>query len=278
MSSKKELIKVKINELFKDNSEKVSSIVSNSIGIKLIQGSFKVKLPSKIGGCPDTNIDFEWPYYEGIPLHFLCQINLNDLRNFNLELPSEGILYFFVAPTSSENYHQLKNAIKVIYVSSIKESARLEKIGTQPINENQIDFFEHFTLPSYQEKRRLDLQIDASDNFDELEEYISELTYGEAYAIKHHILGDPDALQGSVRIYWGADQLYPDDIYYEKITSSLDKAVEIGEDFVLLLQLDLQDELISLPQYGDSCLYFGILRKDLKLMDFSNVKLVIQNT
>lgn len=288
MSKIKELIDTEINRAFGKNYKLIQELVSPAIGIKLRRKTDKDQtinidthlIKSKIGGFPDIDSDFIWPDYNELPLTFLCQINLSETSKFNLELPPNGILYFFVANWQSENYVQLINEIKVVYKESSYIQNKLSKSGLEQVEEYLIQFYEHSTVPSYQEKVITDNRFfeQISDELDELETYVSELTYGNEDYTKHHILGDPNAVQGAVRMYWGASVLHPEDIYHEKMPEYIDKAQEIGSDFILLLQIDSCDHLINLPNYGDNCLYFGILRDDLKNKDFSNVKLVIQNT
>lgn len=56
---------------------------------------------NRLGGLPDLPSDLEWPRNgEGLPLHFLAQLNLSELPSTPLKpggpaLPSTGMLYFF---------------------------------------------------------------------------------------------------------------------------------------------------------------------------------------
>lgn len=53
---------------------------------------------SKFGGRPDVPQGFLWPQNDtGQPLYFICQLNLNEVKPFDLSnlLPSSGILSFF---------------------------------------------------------------------------------------------------------------------------------------------------------------------------------------
>lgn len=277
---KKELIERKIIELFGNQSELVKSLISPAIGIKLKD---KVDQPnqiqSKIGGWPYTSAHFIWPDKGGRPLTFLCQINLSELWKFHSILPSKGMLYFFVANKECKDFACLENVIKVIYDENLP-NVKPYSVGVVPLDEYGIEFYEHFTLPSYQEQTRLNSSslAEMSDSLDELQQSISELTYNDKDFTNHHMLGDPNAVQGSVRIYWGAKLLDPQDTFYKKISDCLDQVSDIGSDFVLLLQIDLLDGHVALSNYGDCCLYFGIPKEDLMIKNFNRVKLVIQNT
>ncbi len=52
---------------------------------------------SKFGGAPDVPDDFEWPMWNGKPLGFLAQIDLEEVAPFDVEevLPKSGLLSFF---------------------------------------------------------------------------------------------------------------------------------------------------------------------------------------
>lgn len=55
---------------------------------------------SKVGGLPDLPEDVEWFTFQGRSMLFLSQINLEEVKSFDLEqkLPASGILYFFYDP------------------------------------------------------------------------------------------------------------------------------------------------------------------------------------
>jgi uncharacterized protein YwqG len=40
---------------------------------------------SKVGGCPDVPIGFEYPEHDGIPLSFLAQFDLEEVSRFDVE-------------------------------------------------------------------------------------------------------------------------------------------------------------------------------------------------
>ncbi|MEH3115206.1 DUF1963 domain-containing protein [Pedobacter terrae] len=279
----------KIDELFDGQARLILDLISPAIGIRMQNQSTREAWPklvddafiqSKIGGMPDIGEDFIWPEINNLPLTFLGQINLTKASMFNPDLQLRGILYFFVANCKSEDYSELINNIKIIYLENVNPKDLLGYKASEQDSGYPVEFYQHYTLPSYQEKiiRNNNIYSTVLDEMDELEWYISELTYGEKDFTRHHMLGDPNAVQGSVRMFWGAAVVKPEDIYYEKINEYMDSAEEIGDEFVLLLQIDLCDKRISLPNYGDNCLYFGIHKDDLKCKNFNKTKLVIQST
>ena len=295
MSGLKSKIDKIIDKLFGLNAEIIKSLVSPAIGIKLeaIKSSssrnvlydiFKKEsssIRSKIGGLPEVKKDFEWPHISNKPLSFLCQINLGEISIFQSELPKSGVLYFFVANENVDDFINLENNTKVIYEKEI--NSLREKVINQnsTINEFSIGFYEYYTIPSYQEKIITVANFDESvtSNLWEFEDILLEkFSKSEGSYTSHHILGDPNAVQGSVRGYWGSKYLDPLDFNYKSLKEKIVECENIGQEFKLLLQIDLQDNRIDLANYGDNCLYFGIHRESLKKLDFEDVKLVIQST
>lgn len=282
-----QLIETKVAKLFGRKAKLIRKHVSPAVGIKIVEDPWEDYsidtdngIISKLGGSPDVNDDFIWPQYGQSPLTFLCQINLKHLTTYQSVLPRSGVLLFFVANDDVDAGAELQAAVKVIYLpeeglstkSQIKEAAAHDRLA--------MTFYPHYTVPSYQEEAVAQLveDFDLGDDLEELGAYISELTYGSDDFTKDHLLGDPNAIQGAVRIYWGAQHRHPEDAYCERIVDYQDEALAIGNDFILLLQIDLSTADISLTGYGDSCLYFGIHKDDLARQNFDNVKLVFQNT
>ncbi|MBI2933426.1 MAG: DUF1963 domain-containing protein [Planctomycetes bacterium] len=56
-----------------------------------------VPATSRLAGEPDLPPDMTWPDYEGVPMSFVGQINLEQTAPFDLDkkLPARGMLYFF---------------------------------------------------------------------------------------------------------------------------------------------------------------------------------------
>lgn len=65
--------------------------------------------------------------------------------------------------------------------------------------------------------------------------------------------GDPNAVQGSVRMFRGAAVIKSEHIYYQKINEYTDLAEEMRDEFILVLQIDLCDKRISLSNYHENC-------------------------
>lgn len=52
---------------------------------------------SRLGGLPDMPAEVIWPQWNGKPLSFIAQINLNEFQHFSSlnALPKQGLLSFF---------------------------------------------------------------------------------------------------------------------------------------------------------------------------------------
>ena len=98
---------------------------------------------TRFGGYPDLPEDMKYPktIVEGEEkyLDFLCQINLKDLSQYDLNLPKEGILYFFSGNVehmySSEVVpHANYTNSKIIYSNSKNIKLRDDILNTEFVN------------------------------------------------------------------------------------------------------------------------------------------------
>lgn len=93
---------------------------------------------SKIGGQPDLPPDFDWPYWNNRPLHFLAQFNMAEVAPYDVEhaLPASGMLYFFLDDTMETlsilacNNWQGERGWKVIYYAG--DMSVLQRTPTPP--------------------------------------------------------------------------------------------------------------------------------------------------
>ena len=71
----------------------ISSLVEPAISIKKSTHTGF----SKIGGVPNLPVDLRWPMWNDKPQSFLCQINLSEIPEEQLQhgLPNQGTLFFF---------------------------------------------------------------------------------------------------------------------------------------------------------------------------------------
>ncbi|WP_042477491.1 YwqG family protein [Bacillus ndiopicus] len=241
---------------------------------------------SKIGGSPDVPVDFVWPQTnKGQPLHFLCQLNLADVKPYDSSnlLPTDGILSFFYDAVEQPWGYDPKDGdgFHVFYFTQTPDS--LQRKQQPAALEEQIDsaallFRNEWTLPSWESPYSKSLedilteeQQDAYNDFlyDRIDEELAEQT-------THRIDGHPDIIQGDMYLQC---QLVTNGLYCGDSTGYNDplcKELEPhSKDWQLLLQLDSEDDLGYM--WGDSGkLYFWIREEDLKNKRFDKVWTVLQ--
>ena len=231
---------------------------------------------SKIGGLP-LNFDRPYPLYEDIPLTFLTQISLADICYLNNLLPKNGELYFFILTNEiGYRYADRKNEFRVIFTTN--KAKRNGYAEFHAIPEHTISFYEQYTFPSYQEHLIVGNNLTNEDLlFIEEYEFELQLSSSSLIDIGHQVLGNPKAVQGTVRFWWAAKYLGIENL--DTISEEEADRINLEEDkFLLLLQLDFSDPKIDIEQFGDSVAYFGIHEEDLRNGNFDNVILVMQNT
>ena len=248
---------------------------------------------SKIGGKPYLPKDFIWPYYQGLPLSFLAQINLEEVSSLDEDklLPDKGILYFFYELETQEwGYSpQNKGCAKVFY---FEDSSNFELIDfpknmedDYKIPEFKINFKSNISLPSYED----------FFNLVEDKEELKDITENEFYDIYHSaydelskkylvpiekyikLLAYPDVIQNSMEEECAAIARgfnmggigYP-----KKYKEEIKKA---SKDWILLFQMDTIETSNYELMFGDSGhIYFWIKKEDLANKNFDNIWLILQ--
>lgn len=197
---------------------------------------------SKAGGMPDISSEyrnFSWPKAsDDEPLHFVAQINLSDIKDFNNYGLNKGMLYFFYDRESGEN--------KVLYTDKADNFIRYKD---ESINEKYMSvrliFNKSISLPQDVEQTPL------SNASDDEKEYYEDLA----------------GCVGKIKMFGYADYLEED----------MERSMaEKGEDMVLLAQFS--SIVGSDMEWGnDGCIYFWINKKDLETKDFTKVLSVMQS-
>ena len=173
---------------------------------------------SKIGGRPYLPKDFVWPYYQELPLSFLAQINLEEVKALDKDnlLPDKGMLYFFYELETQEwGYSpQDKGCAKVFY---FEDTSNFELIDFPEdmedyykIPEFKVNFKSNISLPSYEdfdnlnEDEKILEKYKTHKNFKDFEDKLFD-EYSEIYdeymeSIESHtkLLGYPDIIQNSM--------------------------------------------------------------------------------
>ena len=173
---------------------------------------------SKIGGRPYLPKDFTWPYYQGLPLSFLAQINLEEVSSLDKDklLPDKGMLYFFYELETQEwGYSpQDKGCAKVFYFENTTNFTLInfpeDMEDYYKIPEFKVNFKSNISLPSYEdfdnlnEEKNILEKYKTYENFKEFENKLfdeySDICdeYMESLENYTKLLGYPDIIQNSM--------------------------------------------------------------------------------
>ena len=243
---------------------------------------------SKIGGKPYLPKDFVWPYYQELPLSFLAQINLEEVKSLDKDklLPSKGMLYFFYELETEEwGYHpESKGCAKVFY---FEDTSNFELIDFSKdmedyykIPEFKVTFKSNISLPSYENFYLLLKEDDAFKKHDiSFNDFIP--LYDEIFIPDNNytkLLGYPEVIQNPMEeeceavtrgFDMGGIESYPKQ-YQKEIRNA-------SKDWMLLFQMDTIETDDYELMFGDSGhIYFWIKKEDLANKSFENIWLILQ--
>lgn len=234
---------------------------------------------SKIGGKPDLVNQEMWPRAEnGKSMSFIAQINCADvsITDPKIKIPLDGLISFFYCadqevwgfdPKDKSRFNVVfttnTNLIRVDYPEDLGEYSRFIA--------NSIEFNQAVSLPNW-EYDCMD-GVFGDDNDDDMDIYsdlISETS-------KNQMFGYANPVQGTMELDC---QLVTNNIYvgdakgYENPNV---KELESGkDDWILLLQVDSEDDKTGM-MWGDSgMLYFWIRKQDLEAQNFDNCWCILQ--
>lgn len=237
----------------------------------------KIKIgQSKIGGKPDLTSSSEWPMTKANKsLSFIGQINCAELKIFDKEnlLPSKGLISFFYCSDQEAWGFDPKDfdRFKVIYTEPIDNLVRIEfpkDLEDHSIFQpNELKFDCSLSLPGWEHD-----SIDGTLSDNETDNYI-EISSGT----ENQILGYANCIQGPMELEC---QLVTNGLYCGNPSGYEDpkrKELESGkEDWVLLLQVDSEEDNAGM-MWGDSGkLYYWIRKQDLKDKNFDKSWFVLQ--
>ncbi len=179
---------------------------------------------SKFGGNPDVPENFEWPYWEGRPLSFLMQLNLEDFNIFtqNPFPVRRGFLYFFYdfeQGAGNNDFPNNREEWRVIYQEEKKSdlvrkpNPSIDRKYTYPTclislyPDIHLPAYPWHIFPDYSLKKIKEIEIDYSEfyrgTFDcDIQRFISEnnLNHFGRHSIgsilsTHSLFGYPDQIQ-----------------------------------------------------------------------------------
>lgn len=212
---------------------------------------------SKFGGAPDVPLGFEWPTWNGKPLGFLAQINLEEVAPFDLEglLPKAGLLSFFA---SFDEEDPLIGELdqwggwKVFF----HQKQEWQRAEVPPDS--------HWIVELFSQRVRVEAaytleEWSIADLSEFSEEQWSDFQWEVLEKPPHRMMDEPYApqfnpLEGAV---W--------------LNSQNQETPTRSQDWHLLLQLDTEQDGFFADIHGLGWLYFMIHRDDLRARDFSRV-------
>jgi len=251
------------------NEIRLITSISNTESIELGQ--------SKIGGQPDLPKGVDWfKENNDKSLSFIAQINLSEIHPFDKDnlLPDSGIIYFFYsAEQDAWGFDPKdKDKFKVYYSSGTDNLTKHEFPSDLPdysrFNECKLDIKTTVGLPSWENDF---VQKNLSEK--EIDQY---LNLPQDYRI-NKMLGYANNIQSEMELDC---QLVTNGLYCGDPSGYNDpkaKDLEKGaKDWILLLQIDSEDEKTGM-MWGDvGRLYFWIKKDDLKNKDFTKTWMILQ--
>jgi uncharacterized protein YwqG len=239
---------------------------------------------SRFGGVPEAPADFDWPLSEtGVPLSFLCQLALSDLKNYyaGTLLPTAGLLSFFYdddtqtggfAPGEYSNWRVF--LFPQVDVLGTPEVPRLYP-RYREFDRYDLSFEDDLSFPSSASREIQDLGMSPAKI--EIYEFFCDHWHRTSKPV-HHLFGHPQLIQNDWKeeCLWQLVQNCALGDVPAKPVSEIPKALgRMAEDWRLLLQIDSGD--LTGMEWGDSGrLYFCIEGPALKSGDFSRVWTVMQ--
>lgn len=231
---------------------------------------------SKIGGQPHLMKETEWPKNElGKSLSFIGQLNFEEVSKFDKSelLPTKGLLSFFYCADQETWGFDPKDGqrFKTIYSENVNELVKKDfptDLESHSIfQSNLLTFTSSLSLPTCE-----DVSIEGLIQDEDSDNYIEASSGSD-----NQILGYANCVQGTMELEC---QLVTNGLYCGDSTGYEDprrKALEVGKnDWVLLLQIDSEEDKTGM-MWGDSGrIYFWIKKQDLLTKDFNNTWCILQ--
>jgi len=234
---------------------------------------------SKIGGKPDLVNEEMWPRAEnGKSMSFIAQINCADISiaDSEIKMPLDGqILFFYCADQEIWGFDPKdKSRFKVMFTTNshlIRVNYPEDLPDHSRFSANGIEFIQTVSVPNL-EYDCMD-GVFGDDNDDDMDTYsdlISETS-------KNQMFGYANPVQGAMELDC---QLVTNNIYIgdaKGYENPKVKELESGkDDWILLLQVDSEDDKTGM-MWGDSgMLYFWIRKQDLESQNFDNCWCILQ--
>ncbi|MBI5928874.1 MAG: DUF1963 domain-containing protein [Chloroflexi bacterium] len=275
-------------------ADKLETLVMPAIRIdihSLDEGEILPLGVSRFGGLPDLPPAIEWPICGDVPLTFLAQFNMVDLREYDVEgvLPATGLLsIFYEADEQPSGYFPWERGNwRVIYYEG--DLAHIHQ--TSPPSELKITFpiVKHSfsledTLPSNEGRHVGEIELN-DEEWDAYIELKGSMRGGNHLTPIHQFLGHPEGPETDMPLLC---QLASNGVWPYNGDPREAELRDGANDWRLLLQIDTdikialpkvwrEDNYINLDTRGSwvwhdaGMLYFWIQKDALQQKNFDNV-------
>ncbi len=291
MATKEQIREKFVTAGFSNLLDELESQLKHAIRVVAHQPVDEAQLPlgaSKFGGLPDLPPNTEWPHWEGRPLHFVSQIAMVDVKQYDLDnvLPEKGILYFFYDMEQPWGYDPAdRGRWKVTYFAgNLDEIKRTSGPATLQdmwfLVPRPLEFVHTYSLPSIELQSFNDeslltigsLRFDFEPNNELLGEIYKDLWPQPI----HQLLGYPSPVQESdmeVQCQLASNGIMSGDGSYRLDPRGPSLIASATSEWRLLCQFDTDEYFL----WGDTgMIYFWIKDQDLQAKNFENVWLVLQ--
>ena len=240
---------------------------------------------SRIGGVPDVPTSFSWPHVEEKPMAFIAQLDLSELARFDAQqvLPTTGWLcFFYEAEEQPWGFDPAdRGKWRVVYFTcGVEDLTRAVPPILPEFSESSmcaVSYKVETTLPPIEELEETGLIRRGTSEWDAYwPEEIEEALCPEDEP-RHRTLGNPNVIQGDMRLecQLASNGVYCGDLSSEK-NPRYDELRGGWQDWILLLQIDTDEEGPGW-MWGDcGRIYYWIRKQDLAARNFDNVWLVLQ--
>jgi uncharacterized protein YwqG len=239
---------------------------------------------SKLGGLPDIPPDFEWPLWQGRPLDFLLQIDLEEVSQYSVcdPLPKSGRLLFFYdmreQPWGSDP--ESRGSWRVIRITEpvcnlVRSEPPWGIFRSLFFSPCALSFYESLsgnwrTIPD----REMNLRESEAKTY---REFVHSLSWGTS----HQVLGEPNCIRREVRdmqeqcqlVSHGRSVRSDSNATLESIFVEMLKNEAVS--WRLLLQLD-SDPIAEMDWAEGGYLHFWIRQEDLQECNFSEVWVLLE--
>jgi uncharacterized protein YwqG len=232
---------------------------------------------TKLGGLPDLPAGTAWPAWNGVPLGFVAQIHLDELRAYPVApaLPVNGWLHFFYDGRQQAFGDKPgdRGAWQVIYqpASALTRLAAPAGLpGESRFKPCAVEYAAEVTLPQRPPvlAPKLDWTADEQHHY---EDFLDQRVADRA-APRHRLLGHADEIQDDMHLQC---QLLSHGVPDEQDPRAA--ALAAGAlNWQLLLQVD-SDDSAGMRWGSAGRLYFWIEQAALQAQRFDNVWMVMQS-